>query len=160
MVSKDELRKIILFSYLTEEMLEKISPLIETIQREDRETIFRQGDIADKFFMLKRGKVLLEQKITEKITVSVGSIKPGYSFGWSAMLDGGYYTSAAVCAEYSEIFFVRAPQIKNILEKDHSLGYVFTQRLLRVMKNRLDHRTDQFMRVIKHHPDIQSLFEN
>jgi CRP-like cAMP-binding protein len=160
MVSNEELRKIILFSYLTEEMLEKISPLVETIQREDRETIFRQGDIADKFFMLKRGKVLLEQKITEKITVSVGSIKPGYSFGWSAMLDGGYYTSAAVCAEYSEIFFVRAPQIKNILEKDHSLGYVFTQRLLRVMKNRLDHRTDQFMRVIKHHPDIQSLFEN
>ncbi len=160
MVSKEELRKIILFSYLTEEMLEKISPLVETIQREDRETIFRQGDISDKFYMLKRGKVLLEQKITEKITVSVGSIKPGYSFGWSAMLDGGYYTSAAVCAEYSEIFFVRAPQIKNILEKDHSLGYVFTQRLLRVMKNRLDHRTDQFMRVIKHHPDIQSLFEN
>jgi hypothetical protein len=39
------------------------------------------------------------------------------------------------------------------------MGYIFSQRLLRVMKSRLDHRTEQFMRVIRNHPDLQSLFE-
>lgn len=160
MVSKKDIENIVILSYLTEPMIEKLLPLLDMSKTEEREVIFREGDIADKFYMVKRGKVLLEQRISDRITVSMGSVKPGYAFGWSAMLDDKLYTSDAVCAEPCELVYAKTDRLKELLEQDHSMGYYLTQRLLRVIKKRLDHRTDQFVRLIQNHPDLQSLFKS
>ena len=96
--------------------------------------------------------------MSKKITLYFDSIKEGYSFGWSAMLDGGSYTSHAICAEPCEVFSLRRKTIIDLMNKDHNLGYILTQRILRVMKNRLDHRTNQFLRSIVNQPDMQNLF--
>lgn len=159
MISRDELKRIVMMGYLKDEMLDKIAPTVDVLNFSEREYVFRQGDVADRFYMLRRGKILFEQRISEKMTVAMGSVKPGYSFGWSSMLDVRFYSSEAVCAEPCEVFSIRGHKLKNILDSDHSMGYIFSQRLLRVMKSRLDHRTEQFMRVIRNHPDLRSLFE-
>ena len=44
-----------------------------------------------------------------------------------------------------------------ILKNDHDISYLFMQRLLWVIKNRLDHRTSQFVTVLRNHPDIENL---
>ncbi|MCF8029107.1 MAG: cyclic nucleotide-binding domain-containing protein, partial [Desulfobacteraceae bacterium] len=87
MATKESLRSIQILEDLTDEMLDKLLPFIETHHFEERDTIFREGDRTGKFYMLKKGKVLLEKRISGKITISIASIKPGFSFGWSAMLD-------------------------------------------------------------------------
>jgi CRP-like cAMP-binding protein len=158
MVSKEELKQIAILSYLTDEMLDKMLPIIDVLRFDEQEIIFREGDFADRFFMVKRGKVLLELRVSDKATVSVGSVKPGFSFGWSAMLDSGAYTTDAVCAEATELYSARREKILNLFNNDHSMGYVMTQRLIRIMKKRLDIRTEQFIRLIKNHPDMQHLF--
>ena len=158
MVSLKELKQIVLMGYLTDAMLERLHPHIDNLNFAEGEVIFKEGDTADRFYMLKRGKVLLEKKMSEDITLFFGSVKEGYSFGWSAMLDGESYTSYAICAEPCEVFFIRRKIILDLMDKDHDLGYIFTQRLLRVMKARLDHRTDQFLRSIMNQPDLQNLF--
>jgi len=158
MVSREELKQIVILAYLNDQMLDKLMPLVDQMMFHQNDVIFKEGDMADRFYMLKRGKVLLEKRLSEKITVSVGSVKAGFSFGWSGVLDDGTYTSDAVCAETCEVFSVRREKILNLMNEDHSIGYIFTQRLLRVIKKRLDHRTEQFIRAIQNHPDIQSLF--
>jgi len=161
MLSNEELKKIVMLSYLKDEMREKLVPIVDVLNFDEREPVFREGDRIDRFYMLRRGKVLLEKRMSEKITVSVGSVKPGYSFGWSAMFDdGGAYSSDAVCAEPCEVFSMKSGKIKKLLDTDHHMGYIFTQRLLRVLKSRLDHRTMQFFRSIENHPEIQSLIED
>lgn len=162
MINKEELRKMVILGQLSDAMLEKLLPLVERKHYEEREYIFREGDTAERFYMLKRGKILLEQRLSDKMTVSIDSIKPGYSFGWSAMLGGGLepysrYTSDAICAEPCEIFFVMGEEFQELLENDHNMGYLLTRRLNRVIKQRLVHRTDQFIRLIKKHPDIHNL---
>lgn len=160
MVSKEELKNIVMLSYLKDEMREKLIPIVDVLNFDEGEPVFREGDRADRFYMLRRGKILLEKRMSDKITISVGTVKAGYAFGWSAMFDNeGIYTSEAVCAEPCEIFSMRGKKIKNILDRDTSMGYIFTQRLLRTLKSRLDHRTTQFLRTIKNHPEIQSLIE-
>ena len=77
MITKDELRKIVILGYLTDSMMEKLIPLVERIHLNEQDYLFRQGDLAEKFFMLNRGKVLLEQRISDKMTVSIESIRPG-----------------------------------------------------------------------------------
>jgi len=101
--------------------------------------------------------VLLEQRISAEIAVSLSAVKPGYSFGWSALLYDEGYTIDAVCAEPSQLLSYRSEKLKTLFEKDNSLGYIMNQRLLRVIKKRYDTLTDQFIKAIRHHPDIGSL---
>jgi CRP-like cAMP-binding protein len=157
MVTREELKQIVMMGYLTDEMLDKLIPITDLLSFDENEIIFRQGDKSGRLYMVKHGKVLLEQKITDKITVSISAIKPGYTFGWSAMLDEETYTSRAIAVEPSELFSLREKKIKALFEKDHSLGFIMSQRLLVIMKKRYDIRTEQFIKTIKHHPDIATL---
>jgi len=162
MITKDELRRIVILGYLTDSMLEKLIPIVERAHVDEREYIFRQGDSAEKFYMLSRGKVLLEQRISDKMTVSIESVRPAYSFGWSGMMTGGIepysrYTSDAICTEASELFVLKGEDLNNLLDNDHHMGYLLCQRLTRVIARRLRHRTEQFIKIIKQHPDINNL---
>ena len=158
MVTTEDLKKMVIMTHLKDNMLDRIISITDVLIFENQEIIFRQDDIADRFYMVKRGKVLLEQRLAEKISVSVGSIKPGFAFGWSTMIEEGYYTTDAVCAEPCEIFSMKGDKIRALCDKDPYMGYLLTQRLLVILKKRYDHRTDQFIKVIKHNPDMQDLF--
>jgi CRP/FNR family cyclic AMP-dependent transcriptional regulator len=162
MITKDELRRVVILGYLTDSMLEKLIPIVERAHVDERQYVFRQGDSAEKFFMLSHGKVLLEQRISEKMTVSIESVRPGYSFGWSGMMTGGIepysrFTSDAISTEASELFVLKGEDLNNLLDNDHHMGYLICQRLTRVIARRLRHRTEQFVRIIKQHPDIDNL---
>ena len=157
MIAREELKQIIMLRYLTDEMLDKLIPITELLYFDKRELIFRQGEKSRHFYMLKEGKVILEQKITDKIAVSLSAIKPGHSFGWSAMLDGEEYSIDAVCAEPCKVFTFRDEKIKALFEEDHSLGFIMSQRLLHIIKKRYDIRTEQFIKTLRHHPEISSL---
>ena len=158
MVTTEDLKKMVIMTHLKDDMLKRIISITDVLKFEDQEIIFRQGDIADRFYMVNRGKVLLEQRIAEKITVSVGSIKPGFAFGWSTMIEEGYYTTDAVCAEPCEIFSMKGDKLRALCEKDPYMGYLLSRRLLVILKKRYDHRTNQFIKVLKHNPDMQELF--
>ena len=156
-VTREDLKQIVMLSYLSDEMLDKLIPITQLVHFEKRELIFRQGEKSRHFYMLKEGTVILEQRITDKIAVSASAIKPGYSFGWSAMLDGEEYTIDAVCAEPCKVFTLRDKEIKALFEEDHSLGFIMSQQLLRIIKKRYDIRTEQFLKTLKHHPEISNL---
>ena len=157
MITIDDLKQIIMLGYLTDEMLEKLVPITDLLLFDENEFIFRQGDNSDRLYMLREGKVLLELDVSENITVSVSSIKPGNAFGWSAMLEEATYTVNALCTERCEVLSIRSEKLKALLEHDHSMGYILSQRLLVIMKKRYDIRTEQFIKTITHHPDIADL---
>lgn len=158
LVSPKGLKQIIMLGYLTDSMLEKLADIIDLLQFDSEEMIFRQNDPADRFYMLSRGHVLLEQKITPKVTACVGSIKSGYSFGWSAMIENSLYTTDARCIEASETFSFRSEKIRKLCTEEPEIGYRIYQRLLVIIKKRYDYRTEQFRQAIINHPDMQDLF--
>jgi CRP-like cAMP-binding protein len=139
-------------------MLEQLIGIIDVLNFNQNEIIFREKEPSDRFYMVKTGKVLLEQRMSDKVTVCVGSIKPGLSFGWSAMLDNETYTVDAVCDEPCLIYSVKRNKIKKVFEMDPEMGFRIHQRLLVILKKRLDHRTEQFRQAIMHHPAMQNLF--
>jgi CRP-like cAMP-binding protein len=157
MITIDDLKPIAMLEHLTDEMLEKLVPVTDLLRFDENESIFRQGDHAKRLYMLREGKVLLELGVSEAITVFLSSIKPGHSFGWSAMLEEATYTVNAICSERCEVLSIRGEKLKAILEHDHTMGYILSRRLLIIMKKRYDIRTEQFIKTITHHPDIADL---
>ena len=157
MVSMEDTKAIYLLDGLSEQILTKICPLSETRQYKEREVIFEEGDRAENFYSLKRGKILLEVEVAKQIIISLGSIKSGYSFGWSALIPGSSHTSYAVCAEPCEVFCTPGNKFLDLLKEDHTSGFLFMTEVTKILKNRLDRRTGQFLKVMTKHPDIQRL---
>jgi CRP-like cAMP-binding protein len=159
-VSKDDLKSILVLRRLNDEMLNKLLPIIDILHFEKEELILKEGHKGTYFYMLKQGKVILEKKISDSISFSAGSIKAGYSFGWSAVLEEGHYTLAAIASERCQVYAIKGEKIKKLLNDDHSMGFAFTQRFLHLIKSRLDRRTEQLIRLLTQHPDIKSLNED
>ena len=160
MVTRIDIQDIVIFSYLTEDMIKRLLPEMELLRFGEGEIIFRAGDPADIFYSLKRGKILLEQRISDKVTISMGTVKPGYSFGWSSMLGDKEFTLDTVCGEPCEVLRIRAQTLFTLIEQDHSMGYRFMHRLLHMLRRRLDFRTELFLKLIRNHPDIEPLIKN
>ncbi len=160
MITREILKQIVMMQHLSDEMLDKLIPITEILQYDEKEYLFHQGDKAGRFFFVLEGKVLLEQRISPGMTVYLSAAKPGYSVGWSAMLDDEeeFYTTDAFCAEPTQLLSFRAGKLKALFEKDYQLGYIMSHRLLHVVKRRYDKRTEQFIKVIKNHPEIGALF--
>jgi CRP-like cAMP-binding protein len=157
MIAREDLKQIAMLRNLKDEMLDKLIPITELLFFDKRELIFRRGEESQRFYMLQEGKVILELRITDKIAVSLSSVKSGNSFGWSALMDGEVYSVDAVCAEPCKVFAFQSEKIKALFEQDHSLGFLMSQRLLEIVKKRYDTRTEQFVKTLRHHPEISSL---
>jgi CRP-like cAMP-binding protein len=157
MVSIEDLKKIFLFKKLSDKDLEQILPITRLHEFKEEEVVFKEGDKADTFYILKRGKVLLEVDISEVISISLGAVKTGFSFGWSALMTDSVYTSSAICSETCEIFSMPGNDFLNLLNNDHTIGYYIMEGVSRIIRGRLKRRTDQFLMVISKHPDIQKL---
>ena len=69
-----------------------------------KEAVILENQPAKEFMMLKSGKILLRVDASENITITLGAINAGFSFGWSSLIPGRTYTSSAVCAEKCEGF--------------------------------------------------------
>ena len=77
MIANDELRRIVILGYLTDKMLEKLIPIVERTHVNEREYIFRQGNMAEKFFM--RGDFATKKTDGEAVvsdTSDLGSLAP------------------------------------------------------------------------------------
>lgn len=159
MVTRDELRKNIILEYLTDDMLDELSAITIVIKAEKGKVIYKEGSPAQNVYMLKSGKILLEQKISDTIAVTVNSIDPGESFGWAFLLDRGANSLTATCCEDSEVYVINRDVVRNLMDEDNSLGYMMMKQLATVLKRRLDQRTTQFLKSVKSHPDITGLEE-
>jgi CRP-like cAMP-binding protein len=158
MVTGEDLKQIVMLTYLTDPMLENLAEIIDILKFDNGEVIFKANDPAERFYMVKSGNVLLEQRISDQVTAFVGSINPGFSFGWSAMIQDSVYTVDAVCLEPSEIYSFKRKKINKLFAQDPEMGFRMYQRIMVIMKKRLDYRTQQFRQAIENHPDLQNLF--
>lgn len=154
MLTKEDLKMIVILTYLTDTMLDNLLPFIANHRFNKDDIVFKQNDPADRFYMVRSGKVVLEQEITPDLTISMSAIMPGYSFGWSAMLEEDTYTSDAVCVEPSVVFSFQRQRIESLLTKDPEMGYRLYQRLLVIIKKRYDIRTEQLRQTVLNHPDM------
>lgn len=139
MVTNASLAEFPLFRNLPKELLEKIGVMGEEQSFPQGETIFREGERADKLHFLLQGEVLLRVKLTsrpESITVSVVSQK-FESFGWSGIVPPYHYTASAVCETDCKILTIPGVKFMKLLEENPEAGFAVMQRLIELVSNRL-----------------------
>ncbi len=157
MLSVNELKSFHIFESLKDENLEKLIPLIENAEFNARSVVFREGESADNVYLLASGKVLLEQRMTKHMIVTVDTLKPGDIFGTSSIVGSESYTLDAVASEKSHVLVLNSHELSSLLADNPEMGYEILKKLCISMKKELTDRTDLFVRSISNHPDFAEL---
>jgi CRP-like cAMP-binding protein len=101
------------------------------------EVILREGDHADRVYLIETGKVVLESGKGHGKPVVVDTISAGDLLGWSWMFSPYVWQFTARAVEPTRAIFFAGPVLREYCELDHSLGYELLNRLTAVMNSRM-----------------------
>lgn len=98
--------------------------------------ILREGDPANRFYLLISGAVSLEAQRGER-RVTLQTITGGDVLGWSWLFPPYYTHFDARATEPVEAMFFYGTRLREMCERDHDLGYEILTRVTRVVIERL-----------------------
>jgi CRP/FNR family transcriptional regulator, cyclic AMP receptor protein len=101
------------------------------------QVILREGELANRFYLIESGKVVLESGEDFDEPVIVDTIGAGDLLGWSWMFPPYVWHFTARAVEATEAIFFYGTILREYCERDPSLGYQLFKRMAPVMLRRL-----------------------
>ena len=101
------------------------------------ELIFREGDPANRFYLIQKGKVALEAHVGTGPVTRIQTVEAGQVLGWSWMFPPYYWHFDARAIEPTEAIFFYGTPLRTECDEDHDLGYELVKRMAEVMIERL-----------------------
>ena len=95
---EDLLRRSSLFQFLPDEHFDKLRPLLQEESYEFGDLLVRQGDPADSFYVLISGRARVVKSDQNGNEIVLATLKPGDSFGESALTESGARTATVRCS--------------------------------------------------------------
>jgi CRP/FNR family cyclic AMP-dependent transcriptional regulator len=131
------IRDIPLFRDLAPEWLELISGCGANIRYSPDEMLFRDGDEASSFYVIRHGDVALETFVPVRGPVTIETLGPGEVVGWSWLFPPyrWHFDARALSLVRATIF--DATCLREKCDADPSLGYDLMSRFAQVVIERL-----------------------
>ena len=119
------------------------------VQFKKNQVIFREGEPANRFYLIETGKVILESSGEAGDPVVIDTIGAGDLLGWSWMFPPNtwHFTSRAI--EATTAIFFYGTILREYCQKDHSLGYELLKRMTVVMSRRMQAARNKMLAI--HH---------
>ena len=101
------------------------------------EDIFREGQQADRFYLIHRGRVSLETFVPRTGTTSVQTVEAGGALGWSWVYPPYQWRFSARALDPVEAVTFEAIHLREKAAENHDFGYDLLLRMGRVMLDTL-----------------------
>lgn len=101
------------------------------------QVIFREGETANRFYLIEAGKVALESSANSGEPVTIDVIGDGELLGWSWLFPPYVWHFSARAVEPTTAIFFYGTVLREYCEKDPALGYELFKRMSEVMTRRL-----------------------
>jgi CRP/FNR family cyclic AMP-dependent transcriptional regulator len=101
------------------------------------QAVFREGEPANRFYLIESGRVVLESNGTSGEPIVVDQVGAGDLFGWSWMFPPYAWHFTARAVEPTVAIFFYGTILREYCERNHSLGYELFKRMSEVMARRL-----------------------
>ena len=132
---------------LNPEHLEILADCAMQTQFEPNQMIFREGEVANRFYLILEGKVALESASKEHGMVPIETIGPSDVLGWSWLFPPYYWHFDARALEPTRAIFFYGTRLRERCEEDHDLGYELIKRTAQVLMHRLQATRRQLLEV-------------
>jgi CRP-like cAMP-binding protein len=100
------------------------------------EVILREGESADKFYLVRSGKIAIYMEKPQEITIQ--TIKEGDILGWSWLVEPYRNRFSAKAVENTRALALDGKCLREKCEKNSDLGYQLLKRLVNVFVERLE----------------------
>jgi CRP-like cAMP-binding protein len=114
------------------------------------EVIFREGELANRFYLIETGKVILESSGRAGDPVIIDGVGAGDLLGWSWMFPPYVWHFTARAMERTEAIFFYGTILREYCERDHTLGYELFKRMSAVMIKRLQAAREKMLSIDSH----------
>jgi len=101
------------------------------------EPIFKEGEAANRFYLLQSGEVTLSYEAAPHEHAEVQTLHAGEVLGWSWLFPPFYWHFSAVAKTPVEAVFFYGPRLRERCEQDPALGYELLKRVSEIVLRRL-----------------------
>lgn len=101
------------------------------------EFIAREGEKADKFYLIRTGTVALEFDAPGRGPIIIETLHAGEILGWSWLVPPYKWSCDLRATELSRVVSLDVTCLRKKLDKDHSLGFDLYSRFTTIMARRL-----------------------
>ena len=120
------LRRSSVFRFVSDEHFDAIEPLLQEEHYEFGDVIVKQGDPANSFYVLTRGRARALKIKPDGEEIPLGVLKPGDCFGEAALAEGGTRNATVRCSTAVDVLRIdrddflqlvrRVPDLKHYIE--------------------------------------------
>src|SRR5215469_14300567 len=131
------LADVALFEDLDDDERALIAGCGQNVHFAEGEYIFRDGEAADSFFLIRHGSVALEAFVPTRGHVVIETIEAGEVLGWSWLFPPYRWHFDARVVEPTRAIALDGVCLRTKGEADHDLGYELVKRVAQIMMQRL-----------------------
>lgn len=135
------------FKDIPRDHIEEIAALGRLTRYEKGDIIFREGSDARNFFLVLKGRVVIETLLPHRGLVNIQTVEEGEMLGWSWLVAPFKYRFGARAVQPSELAVFNGKDLQDNFEKDPVLGYRFMKRVLVAITERLEQTRLQMLNI-------------
>lgn len=122
---------------MEDKYIEEVSGCAVNAVYQEGQYLFKEGEKAEKFFLIKQGKCALEFRSPERGTIRIQTAGPGDVLGWSWLIYPHLWHFDAIAMEDCKVISIDGNCLRGKCENDHDLGYDMFKRFSEVLQQRL-----------------------
>jgi CRP/FNR family cyclic AMP-dependent transcriptional regulator len=100
--------------------------------------IFREGDEADSFYLIREGKVALELSAPGRGSLTVQTLEDGEILGYSWLISPHHWRFDGRAVTATRAIVLDGKCLRDKCEEDHKLGYELLNRVASILGHSLD----------------------
>jgi CRP/FNR family cyclic AMP-dependent transcriptional regulator len=116
------------------------------------EFLFREGQEASRFYIIRHGKVAIELGAAQRGTINIQTVGEGEILGWSWLIPPYFWHFDARAVELTRVIALDGKCLRAKCEEDHQLGYEFLKRFSHIIAQRLEATRLQLLDLYGVHP--------
>jgi len=136
---------------LDPELLKIIASCATEMHFEPGQMIYREGDEADQFLLVRDGKVAIEVFSGRRGSLIIQTAGPGDVLGWSWLFPPFRRRFDTRVVEPTKAISLDGKFLREKAEEDHRLGYELLKRFSRIVVERLQATTLQLVDIYGKH---------
>jgi CRP-like cAMP-binding protein len=125
------------FAGMEDRLLQILEGCARNVRFESGETIFREGEEANEFYLIRNGKVALQLFADRRGALTISTLHEGDILGWSWLSPPYRWKFSARVLEPTRAFALDGKCLREKSENDHDLGYELLKRFVKIVEDRL-----------------------
>ena len=141
------------FKGLDPQHLKIIVGCASNVRFEPEQIIYKEGDPAEKFFLIREGKIGLEINVPHRGSIAIQTVNAGDILGWSWLMPPYKWRFTGRVYERTRAIALDGACLRGKCEEDHALGYEFYKRFADIIVQRLQATRLQLLDVYGYHSE-------